>query len=170
MRATAAIVSTCAALAACGTIGKAVDNVEKAVQLDEAAGTFPKNSTLIPDINIGFTPNNVISLEDLVFTAAAGAIAYYVYDPLAPNWEIAESRLADDSYRLSMKLKRFHTGGDGEALRIFRRRAQQLRIDKGFADYEIVEFSEGVESSTPIAQRYSEGVLRLVRATGTGTP
>lgn len=128
------------------------------------SGTYPKNATLIPDVNIGLSPGRTISLEQIALAAAGAALVYTVYDPLAPNWTIEEARLADDTYRLALKMKRFHNGGDGEALRVLRRRAGQLASEKGFADYRIVDYAEGIESTTPVAQRFSEGVIRLVRA------
>jgi len=89
---------------------------------------------------------------------------YLIYDPLAPNWEIEEARLADDSYRLSMKMKRFHTGGSGEALQVLKRRASQLQQENGFASYQIATYSEGIDSQTLGAQRVAEGTIRLIRA------
>lgn len=94
---------------------------------------------------------------------AAAAAVYLIYDPLAPNWEIEEAKLADDSYRLSMKMKRFHTGGSGEALQVLKRRARQLQEEHGFVAYQIASYSEGIESQTPIAQRVAEGTIRLVK-------
>ncbi len=97
--------------------------------------------------------------------AAGAALAIYlIYDPLAPNWEIEEARLADDSYRLSMKMKRFHTGGSGEALQLLKRRASQLQQENGFASYQIATYSEGIDSHTLGAQRVAEGTIRLIRA------
>jgi len=128
------------------------------------SGTYPNDTTIIPDATIAVSPSNSFTLEQLAYSAAGAALLYYVFDPLAPNWTIEEAMLADDTYRLSMKMKRFHIGGDGEALLVFKRRAVQLQAEKGFADYRIVDFEEGIESSTPIAQRFSQGVIRLVRA------
>ena len=55
-------------------------------------------------------------------------------------------------------------GGDGEAIQIIKRRAMQLKRDRGFEDFRIVDYSEGIESSTPFTHRYSEGTIQLVRA------
>lgn len=129
--------------------------------------TYPKNAKLIPDVNIGLSPSHTVPLEKIVFSAAGAALLYYVYDPLAPNWSIEEAMLAEDVYRLSLRMKRFHTGGDGEAMMVLKRRATQLKYEKGFSDYQILEFSEGIESSTPVAQRFGEGVVRLVRSAAT---
>lgn len=109
-----------------------------------------------------FTLGLNTSLKANVAILGAAAI-YLVYDPLAPNWELEETKLSDDTYRLSMKMKRFHTGGSGEALQILKRRAVQLREQGGHAGYEILEYSEGVDSQTLTARRVAEGVVRVVR-------
>lgn len=153
------------ALAGCGTIAKTIDRAEDVVGLDKAAGEYPKNSALIPDATIKLSPSHAFTLEKLLFSAAGAALLYYVYDPLAPNWAIEEAKYADDVYRLSLKMKRYHNGGDGEAMMIFKRRATELKFARGYADFEIIEFQEGIESSTLAAQRYSEGIIRLVGAT-----
>jgi len=100
----------------------------------------------------------------LGFGAAAAVAAYVVYDPLAPNWTIEEKILDGESYRLSMRAKSFRVGGDGESGLILRRRALQLQRERGFPAYRLLEYSEGIESSTPFTHRYAEGVIQLVRA------
>lgn len=96
--------------------------------------------------------------------ALVGAAAIYlIYDPLAPNWEIEETRLADDSYRLSMKMKRFHTGGAGEAIQVLKRRARQLQEEQGHADYQIAGYSEGIDSQTLMTRRVAEGTIRFIK-------
>ncbi|HQC73735.1 MAG TPA: hypothetical protein PLE42_13565 [Candidatus Competibacteraceae bacterium] len=90
--------------------------------------------------------------------------AYVVYDPLAPHWTIEEKILDGESYRLSMRAKSFRVGGDGESGLILRRRALQLQRERGFPAYRLLEYSEGIESSTPFTHRYAEGVIQLVRA------
>lgn len=92
----------------------------------------------------------------------AGAI-YLIYDPLAPNWEVEEAKLAEDTYRYSLKMKRFHRGGEGESLQIVKRRATQLQLEQGFSSYEILGYSEGIDSHTIGAQRMAEGIIRLVK-------
>ncbi len=101
--------------------------------------------------------------------AAAGA-AYAIYDPLAPNWTIEERILDADTYRLSMRAKSFRTGGDGESGLIFKRRALQLQRERGVPAYRILDYSEGIDSSTPFTHRYAEGVIQLVRADSPKTP
>jgi len=91
-------------------------------------------------------------------------ILYFVYQPFAPNWSVEEARLNEDTYYIRMQAKRFRTGGDGEAMMVLKRRATQLQHERGYVGYKLVDFVEGIESSTPIAQRYSEGIFRLVKA------
>lgn len=89
---------------------------------------------------------------------------YFVYQPFAPNWTVEEAKLADDVYYVRLLAKRFRTGGDGEAMLVMKRRATQLQHERGYAGYRILDYSEGIQSSTPLSQRYSEGVFKLVRA------
>ncbi|MBI2307804.1 MAG: hypothetical protein HYU78_10945 [Rhodocyclales bacterium] len=91
-------------------------------------------------------------------------VLYFVYQPFAPNWSVEEARLDGETYYVRLLAKRFRTGGDGEAMAVLKRRAVQLQHARGFADYRILDYSEGIESSTPVAQRYSHGIIQLVRA------
>jgi len=103
-------------------------------------------------------------VANLGMAAAAAIIAYVVYDPLAPNWTIEERMVGSDTYLLSMRAKSFRTGGDGESGLILKRRALQLQRKRGFLDYRILDYSEGVESSTPFTHRYAEGTFQLVHS------
>lgn len=120
-------------------------------------------SPLIPNETIQLTAKTGISLSSLATVAVVGAAIYLVYDPLAPNWEIEESRLSPDVYRFSMKMKRYHTGGAGESVQILKRRASQLQYENGFASYQILEYTEGIDSQTIGARRMAEGTIRLVQ-------
>lgn len=91
-------------------------------------------------------------------------VLYFVYQPFAPNWSVEEARLDDQTYYVRLQAKRFRIGGDGEAVAVLRRRAQQLQYERGFAAYRILDYGEGIESSTPVSQRYSHGIIQLVRA------
>jgi len=97
-----------------------------------------------------------------VFGPGNTALLYVIYDPLAPNWTIKERALSGDTYSLSLRAKSFRTGGDGEAIQIVKRRALQLQREKGYAGYRILDYSEGIESSTPLTHRVSEGTIQLV--------
>jgi hypothetical protein len=92
----------------------------------------------------------------------AGALL--VIDPLAPNWRIEQYDLGGDRYAIALVKKRFSFGGDGEAAQVFRRRVDQLAREHGFASYEVLEFTAGIESYMPIAQRVSHGLVQFARA------
>jgi len=118
---------------------------------------------LIPDKAIQLTAKTSLKLSTLANVAVAAAAIYLVYDPLAPNWQIEETRLNDDTYRLSMKMKRYHTGGAGESIQILKRRASQLQYEQGFGNYQILEYTEGIDSETIGARRVADGIVRLVQ-------
>jgi hypothetical protein len=90
-------------------------------------------------------------------------LAYLIYDPLAPNWEIEETRLSEDRFYLQLRMKRYFTGGEGEAKRIFQRRAAQLQRELGYFAFRILDYSEGIDSQTLAARRFGEGSIQLVR-------
>ena len=133
-------------------------------------GDIPKSTTLIPDATLKVSPNYSITIEKVIYGAAGAALLYFIYDPLAPNWEVSEEQLAEDTYRLSLRMKRFHTGGDGEAQQVFRRWAERLQREAEAAGYQIRDFVEGIESSTPIARRYARGTVRVVHAAAPVNP
>jgi hypothetical protein len=120
-------------------------------------------SPLFPDKKLQLTGETGIKLSSLVNAAVVAAAIYVVYDPLAPNWEVEEQRLSGDSYRLSMKMKRFHTGGAGESIQVLKRRASALQEQNGYHGYQIVEYTEGIDSQTLGARRVAEGLIRLVQ-------
>jgi hypothetical protein len=121
------------------------------------------SSPLIPNKTIQLTATTSVSLSTLATVGVVGAAIYFVYDPLAPNWEIEESKLSPDVYRFSMKMKRYHTGGAGESVQILKRRASQLQYENGFSGYQILEYTEGIDSQTIGARRMAEGTIRLVQ-------
>jgi hypothetical protein len=121
-------------------------------------GVSGRNLIIPPDA-LPLTRSLTIPVESI----AAAAVLYVVIDPLAPNWQIEQMQLSDSQYRIALRKKRFTTGGDGEAMPAFYRRAEQLVRDRGGARYRIVEFSEGVDSAVPIAQRVAQGVVEILR-------
>lgn len=169
----------CLLLAGCGTDGSFVSPIGTTSSVNPVTGTLHTQ----PALNV--TSNGEISAETLG-TAAAGsllgahvnalglpgsgvvfgpgntALLYVIYDPLAPNWTIKERALTGDTYFLSLRAKSFRTGGDGEAIQIVKRRALQLQREKGYAGYRILDYSEGIESTTPLTHRVSEGTIQLV--------
>lgn len=114
-------------------------------------------------------PNNTLPLshtyqppvEGVVAAAAIGVAAYYVLDPLAPNWEVRTARLDTTRVEIKLRRKRFATGGDGESVALFRRHAERIAGDNGAPGYSVLSFEEGIDSETTVARRVSRGVIRL---------
>ena len=126
--------------------------------------TVPSSGSLLPNATVQIGPTIAYSVEQIAVAGAAAAVLYVVYDPLAPNWRIEETPLTDDTYRLSLRAKSFRVGGDGEAIQVVKRRALQLQRERGYSGFRIVDYTEGVESSTPLTYRYGEGTVQLVKA------
>lgn len=116
-------------------------------------------STVVPNQTVQITPRVALTAENLLI----GAAIYWAVDPLAPNWELAQLPVSENQVRLSLRRKRFASGGDGEAVQVFRRHAAELAREGGYSGYAVLEYSEGVESTLPIAQRIAQGVVRLER-------
>lgn len=91
-------------------------------------------------------------------------VAYAVYDPLAPNWNVVATFLDDQRVRLDMQMRPLASGGEGEARQLFVRTARRLAEDEGFASHEIVRYEEGLESTRPFARRVASGEIRLLRS------
>jgi len=116
-------------------------------------GTLLSNKTLHLTRAVG------VGAENLVL----GATLYWLVDPLAPNWQLEQAPLGADRVRISLRKKRFASGGDGEAAQLFARRAEQVARDGGYAGYTVMEYTEGIESTLPLARRVSQGVIQLKR-------
>ena len=144
-----------ACLAAAMTAGCAA--VSKNQSATDASGNAV--STLIPNKTFNVTPAVALSVENILL----GAALYWAVDPLAPNWQLEQVPLGADRVRISLRKKRFTSGGDGEAAQLFARRAEQVARDGGYAGYTVMEYTEGIESTLPLAQRVSLVVIRLDR-------
>ena len=112
---------------------------------------------IIPNKSLVLSNSLSIPVEAL----ALGAGIYFVVDPFSPNWQVEEARIGENRFRISLRKKRFATGGDGEAAQIFYRRAEQIVREFGASGYVILEFGEGVESTVPIAQRVAGGIIQV---------
>ena len=84
-------------------------------------------------------------------------------DPFAPNWEIQEAKFPGDKVMLSMKMKRYYVGGAGEARAAFQNHAKELVRKGGYQRFEILEYSEGMDSNAIGSQRTAEGVIALLK-------
>lgn len=99
----------------------------------------------------------------LAVSFAVSGCSHVDINPLGANWDVEEVRLSENTYRLSMKMRHIHTGGAGEAIQLFKQRASQLQYENGYHSYQILEYTEGVDSRNIIARRMAEGVVRLVQ-------
>ena len=125
-----------------------------------ACGSISTTSTSTSSL---LSPSFNVSMESLAATLIMGAVIRIVYDPLAPNWEIQEEKLTEDSYRLDLRMKRYHTGGGGEPMQVLKRHAVKLKREQGYGDYQLIEYTEGIDSKTLGAQRVAEGTIKLVQ-------
>jgi len=133
------------------------NTVSYGTQVTDGAGN--KLSTLIPNKALQISSGLSLSMENIALIA----VLDWAVDPLAPNWQLAQAPLGADRVRISLRKKRFTTGGDGEAAQLFARRADKLAREGGYAMYSVVEYTEGIESAVPIAQRVAQGVIELKR-------
>ena len=78
-----------------------------------------------------------------------------------PTGSIATIKLADNRWRLELRMRRWHTGGDGEAEVLFRDQARELADKQGYRHYVVLSWVQGIESTVPIAQRWARGEIEL---------
>jgi len=90
--------------------------------------------------------------------------AMFAYDPRAPNWQVRSIKLADNRWRVELRMRRWHTGGDGEAEVLFRDQARELAQKQGYRHYVILSWVQGIESTAPVAQRWARGEIELQEA------
>ncbi len=129
-------------------------------------GNLPAKGSVIPTTNLKLTPTLSVPLDKLVYLGGYVAVAYLIIDPLAPNWEIQQAAFPDSQYSLSLQMKRYYSGGAGEARVVFHRRAKELMREGGYESYRVLEYTEGMESSVLGAQRVAEGVIQLTGKNG----
>lgn len=130
------------------------------IALSGCASIDGSSPTLIP--NKALVVSRSLSVPMDVMVLGVGAV--FILDPLAPNWKIEQQDMGSNRYAFALVKKRFTTGGDGEAMPVLRRRIDQLVREKGYAGFELVEYSEGIDSNMPIAQRVSRGVVQFAGA------
>lgn len=163
----AAVIGTL--LSGCAQNPTAVNGTGVAGNTSEAvakAGYKIIGGPLIPDTTVQLGPSVSYPLEKLVYWGIWIGAAWLILDPLAPNWDIEEAHLPEDHIHFQMSMKRFYTGGAGEARAVFNRRAKTLMREGGYNGYEIVEYSEALDSSVLGSKRTAAGVIRLTRKSG----
>ena len=150
-------------LLCCGLAGCAVMDYPGQTSL---SGALPAQGPIIPDTTLNLSNSVQIPLERIVTWGLYAGAAYLILDPLAPNWEIEQAAFPDGHYHFSLKMKRFYAGGAGESRVVFHQRAKELMRQGGYDGYQVVEYSEGMQSSVLGSQRVSQGVIRLTRSAG----
>ena len=142
--------------AGCSSLNDATSSVSKSVL---GSGV---DKPLLPDRTLSLSPTASIPLEKLVYWGIYAGVAYMILDPLAPNWNIEEAQLDPQLVHFDLKMKRYYSGGAGEARQVFNRRAKALVRAGDFASYQILEYNESLDSSVLGSQRRAEGVIRLI--------
>jgi hypothetical protein len=122
-----------------------------------AVGEEAARSPLIPDKLLRLSPSLAPPLE----AVAAGVILFALIDPLAPNWEVEARPLGEGRYLLALTMKRFVSGGDGEAHQVMQRAAERLRREAGAAAYAVAAYSEGIDSGLPASRRVARALIEL---------
>lgn len=92
---------------------------------------------------------------------ASGESAEPSLDSRAPNWRVASIKLADNRWRVDLRMRSWHTGGDGEAEVLFHDQARELAQEQGYRHYVVLNWVQGIESSFPFPQRWARGVVEL---------
>jgi len=95
---------------------------------------------------------------------APALIAYSIYDPFAPTWEIRITEFNNGFCRIDLNMKRLATGGDGEARQTFLRAARSLAAKGDYAGFDELRYEEGIDSTRPFAHRVASGEIRLVKS------
>jgi len=95
---------------------------------------------------------------------APALIAYSIYDPFAPTWEIRVTEFDGGLCRIDLNMKRLTTGGDGEARQTFLRAARSLAAKGGYAGFDELRYEEGIDSTRPFAHRVASGEIRLTKS------
>lgn len=103
-------------------------------------------------------------IDKVVRWGGSVAVVAMAIDAFSPNWEIQEARFPGNHYQLFLQMKRTYSGGAGEARVVFQRRAKELMRAGSFDGYEVLEYSEGLESSVLGSQRNAIGVIKLTRS------
>ncbi len=134
--------------------------------VDEERYMKDGGKALVSTKNFNLSPSVTISAETLMFWGAYTSVAYLIIDPFAPNWEIKQAAFPEEHVLINMKMKRVYSGGAGEARQVFQRRAGELMRSGGFNGYQIVEYSESLESSILGSQRVAQGVIKLTHTEG----
>lgn len=125
-------------------------------------GDFPRSTSIVPSGSLRLLPNYKIAYADVIQIAGLAALVYKVVDPLAPNWEITETRISESRVLFNLRMKDFHMGGMGEAPMILARRAASLSAEQGMAGYQIDRYEEAIDSRIIFSHRTAYAEVQLL--------
>lgn len=125
-------------------------------------GDYPRTTSLVPPGALKIFPNYKLAYADIVQIAGVAVIAYTLVDPLAPNWEITETRLSESRVAFKLRMKDFNLGGMGEAPMVLARRAASLSAEQGMAGYQIDRYEEALDSRIIFPHRTAYAEVQLL--------
>jgi hypothetical protein len=100
-----------------------------------------------------------VGLDDFVATAAIpGAAGVH-----SSNWHVDHYGIGADRYVFSLSKNRLASGGDGEAMQVLLSHAHDLALEQRYSGFKVIEFTQGIESTLPLARRVSRGVVQFAR-------
>lgn len=85
-------------------------------------------------------------------------------DILVPGWIVEATQVAEDRFRLDLRMRTLITGGDGEAREVFMRGARDVVDTGGYVGFDIVRFEERIDSGFLFGRRSASGEIRVVRS------
>jgi|GEM_PF-1101443 len=126
--------------------------------------TTPNTST--SNGSFGFTSSMLTTPYSMVpgiNPVILGATTAAIINALLPSWSLDDMPIGGDKYRIFLRKKTFSSGGDGEAAQLFKYRAEQITASKGYNGYQILEFTEGLDSGVLGTQRVAQGIIQCQR-------
>ena len=124
----------------------------------------------LPSEPLAVTSDFQPPFDGVVAAVALGAAVYYVIDPKAPNWEVRTTQLDPKRVEIALRMKRFSTGGEGEALTLVRRHASEIAAKAGAGGYELQSYTQGIDSETRPPQRARRHPAAAARLSTAPTP
>lgn len=125
-------------------------------------GDYPRTTSVVPPGALKIFPNYKLAYADIVHIAGVAVVVYTLVDPLAPNWEITETRLSESRVAFKLRMKDFNLGGVGEAPMVLARRAASLSAEQGMAGYQIDRYEEALDSRIIFPHRTAYAEVQLL--------
>jgi hypothetical protein len=133
-----------------------------ALKLDKIGLQKAQSGSLLPGGAFKFSPRYSVAYMDIIMVAGLVALVYEVVDPAAPAWEILETRLPDNRVLYSLRMQRIHNGGEGEARQVLLRRVAELAREQGMKGYEIMSYSESLDSRLFLPHRLADAEVQMI--------